>query len=64
MIAIPIELHNMLTFPKDKPVPILKKSATDQQKIIYADFITELLDKTCYRYKDDFLNHIKVNLSY
>ena len=60
MIAIPIELHNMLTFPKDKPVPILKKSATDQQKIIYADFITELLsDKTCYRYKDDFLKSHK-----
>ncbi len=60
MIAIPIELHNMLTFPKDKPVPILKKSATDQQKIIYADFITELLsDKTCYRYKDDFFKSHK-----
>lgn len=50
----------MLTFPKDKPVPILKKSATDQQKIIYADFITELLsDKTCYRYKDDFFKSHK-----
>ncbi len=60
MIAIPIELHNMLTFPKDKPVPILKKSATDQQKIIYADFITELLSvKTCYRYKDDFFKSHK-----
>lgn len=60
MIAIPKELNNMLTFPKDKPVPILKKSATDQQKIIYADFITELLsDKTCYRYKDDFFKSHK-----
>lgn len=55
MIAIPKELNNMLTFPKDKPVPILKKSPNNKQKIIYADFITELLsDKTCCRYEDDF----------
>ena len=55
MIAIPKELNNMLTFPKDKPVPILKKGANNNQKIIYADFITALLsDKTCCRYEDDF----------
>lgn len=62
MIAIPKELNNMLTFPKDKPVPILKKGANNKQKIIYADFITALLsDKTCCRYEDDFFNHIKAN---
>ena len=56
MIAIPIELNNMITFPKDKPVPILKKGANNKQKIIYADFMTALLsDKTCCRYEDDFI---------
>lgn len=55
MIAIPKELNNMLTFPKDKPVPILKKGANNTQKIIYADFITTFLsNKTCCRYEDDF----------
>ena len=61
MIAIPKELNNMLTFPKDKPVPILKKSANNKQKIIYADFITTLLsDKTCCRYEDDFFQPHKL----
>lgn len=54
MIAIPKELNNMLTFPKDKPIPILKKDANNTQKIIYADFITALLsDKTYSRYEDN-----------
>lgn len=54
MIAIPKEPNNMLTFPKGKPMPILKENASNKQKIIYGDFITELLDKTCFPYEDDF----------
>lgn len=41
MLAIPKEIRDVLDF--SNTVPVLKPCATDKQKIIYADFITELL---------------------
>ena len=43
MLAIPLEIKNVVDLSPEYPVPVLKTGATDQQKIIYADFITELL---------------------
>lgn len=40
IMAIPKELQGMLDFSNTEPV--LKNGATDQQKIIYADWISEL----------------------
>ena len=43
MLAIPLEIRNVVNLNPEYPVPVLKPCATDKQKIIYADFITELL---------------------
>ena len=43
MLAIPLEIIDVIDLNNDYPVPVLKDGATDKQKIIYADFITELL---------------------
>lgn len=42
MMAIPDDLKKVIEFTDYAPAPILKDGATDKQKIIYADFITEL----------------------
>lgn len=41
MLALPDELIGSLDFSYN--LPVLKDSATDKQKIIYADFIKELI---------------------
>ena len=41
MLALPDELVGSLDFSYN--LPVLKDSATDKQKIIYADFIKELI---------------------
>lgn len=41
MLALPDELIESLDFSYN--LPVLKDSATDKQKIIYADFIKELI---------------------
>lgn len=41
MLALPDELIGSLDFSCN--LPVLKDSATDKQKIIYADFIKELI---------------------
>ncbi len=43
MLAIPLEIRHVVNLNPEYPVPVLKDGATDKQKIIYADFITELL---------------------
>ena len=43
MLAIPSEIRHVVNLNPEYPVPVLKPCATDKQKIIYADFITELL---------------------
>lgn len=41
MLALPDELIGSLDFSYN--LPVLKDNATDKQKIIYADFIKELI---------------------
>lgn len=41
ILALPDKLIGSLDFTYD--LPVLKDSATDKQKIIYADFIKELI---------------------
>lgn len=41
MLALPDELIGSLDFSYN--LPVLKDSATDKQKIIYADFVKELI---------------------
>lgn len=41
MLALPDELIGSLDFSYN--LPVLKDSATDKQKIIYADFIKQLI---------------------
>ena len=43
MIAIPLEIIDVIDLNDRYPVPALKDNATDKQKIIYADFINELI---------------------
>lgn len=43
MMAIPKELMDVVTFPNNAIAPIIKPTATDAQKIRYADFISEYL---------------------
>ena len=48
IMAIPKEIRDVLDFSNTEPV--LKPGATDQQKIIYADWISELFK---YRHQLD-----------
>ena len=60
MLAIPLEIIDVIEFNNKYPVPVLKPGATNKQKIIYADFITELLtSEGCDRgYMDEpFFKH-------
>ena len=60
MLAIPLEIIDVIEFNNKYPVPVLKLGATNKQKIIYADFITELLtSEGCDRgYMDEpFFKH-------
>ena len=60
MIAIPSEIIDVIDLNNEYPVPALKNNATNKQKIIYADFINELMKNgTCDHFSFDkpFFKH-------
>ena len=60
MLPIPKELLDVIDLNDRYPVPALKDNATDKQKIIYADFINELMKNgTCDHFSFDkpFFKH-------
>ena len=42
MFSIPAEIENVLEYPSDFTVPVIKEAATVKQKVIYADWLREL----------------------
>lgn len=45
MILTPKELEDVLGYVDYAPLPILKSNATNEQKIIYANYIIERLNE-------------------
>lgn len=62
MVAIPEKIINIIDFI-DR-IPMLKDGATDEQKIIYADFMKEYLANNNKDDLDNFLNITKVKNKY
>lgn len=42
MISIPETIENVLEYPAEFSVPVIKANATAKQKVIYADWIRQL----------------------
>lgn len=42
MFSIPAEIENVLEYPSDFTVPVIKEAATVKQKVLYADWIRQL----------------------
>ena len=42
MFSIPAEIENVLEYPSDFTVPVIKEAAPVKQKVIYADWLREL----------------------
>lgn len=42
MFSIPAEIENVLEYPSDFTVPVIKGAATVKQKVLYADWIRQL----------------------
>lgn len=55
MMVIPDELRDVVTYPDNAMAPIIKPTATDAQKIRYADFISEYLVDNSLDDSDFFL---------
>lgn len=55
MMVIPDELRDVVTYPENALAPIIKPTATDAQKIRYADFISEYLVDNSFDDSDLFL---------
>lgn len=53
LLVLPEELENALDDSDKYSIPILKDGATDKQKIVYADFIKELVTSDKKRYAVD-----------
>lgn len=58
ILQVPNRIKDVVTFPDNAKAPIISRNATDEQKIIYADFISQYLVDD-YSDKEPFFKSIK-----